>query len=209
MAKDKPLSALREAIEDDETDPRIMTKLDLLENLYAAAETKDGKAIMEAARKLKAHQDDMLAEGKKLQAAMAAALDKAKAVADPEKRTTELLAAFEFSAKVQFEAYDVLDDKETGDAAVVQAHAIAEALDAIPPGRRAALAKFLDSPDDGVLVMAAIHLKKIMLDRVTPILREIEERQSPSSIGFAAMWALPPDPSIEVPKPKGGAKEKS
>src|SRR5690242_4089169 len=129
MAEDKPKSTLRQALEDGETDPRLMTKLDLLENLYAAAETKDGKAIMEAARKLKAHQDDMLAAGQKLRATMAAAFESAKAVADPEKRTAELLAAFELSAKVQFEAYDVLDDKETGDAAVVQAHAIAEALE--------------------------------------------------------------------------------
>jgi hypothetical protein len=209
MAEDKPKSTLRQALEDGETDPRIMAKLDLLENLYAAAEKKDGKAIMAAARKLKAHQDDMLAAGKKLRATMAAMFEKAKAVADPEKRTAELLAAFKFSAKVQFEAKDVLGDQETSDAAVVQTHAIAEALDAIPPGRRVALAKLLDSSDDGVVVKAAILLQKIMPDRVTPILREIEERQGPSSVGFAAMWALPPGAAIHESKPKGSAKEKS
>jgi len=209
MAEDKPLSALREVLDDGETDPRLMTKLDLLENLFAAAGKKDGKAIMDAARKLKAHEDDMLAAGQKLRAAMATAFETAKAEADPDKRTAELLAAFELSAKVQFEAYDVLNDKETGDAAVVQAHAIAAALDAVPPGRRAALAKFLDSSDDGVLVMAAIHLQKIMPDRVTPILRDIEERQSPSSIGFAAMWALPPGESHNTPKPGESSNDKS
>lgn len=208
MAEDRPMSTIRRMLEEGEADPRLIAKAVLLEKLFAAAAKKDGTAIVEAARKLKANENEMAAAGQKLRAAMVAAFEKAKAVTDPDARTAELVAAFEFTAKAQYEAFDVLGDEETGNAAIAQSHAISKALDAIPPGRRAALAALLDSPDDGVLVKAAVHLKKLMPERVDPILREIDERQGGSSIGFTAMWALPPKGMSEPPKTKDAGDDK-
>ena len=190
MSDDKSRPSLRQLLEEAEIDQRMLARFDLFAELRAAIQRQDKAAQFEIARKLKANGQEVAAEKAQAAAAIARAFDDAKATADPDGRTAKLLKAFELSVKTKYWAYDALGDIEAGNAAAGQTWAIVEALDAIPPGRRSALASFLDSPDVGVRCMAAGRLKEIMPERVIPILQKIDKEEGGSSVGFSAMQFL-------------------
>ena len=205
MSDDKRENTLRRLLGAAQIDQRMMARFDLFNELRAAMKRKDKAAQLEIARKLKLNGQEIIAEKARAAAAIAAAFEDAKATADPDERTAKLLKAFELSVKTKYWAYQALGDIDAGNAAAEQTFAIVAALDAIPPGRRAALDVFLDSSDVGVRCVAASRLKKIMPDRAIPILRQIDKEEGGSSVGFTAMQALWPDTKSETPEGKGGA----
>ena len=198
MSDDKPKSTLRQLLEEDPaTDKHILRYLDLAEELQAAVARNDKQAMLEIGRKLRENARQKQAADLARRTSMEAAVEKAMAETDPDQRVARLLEAFELCAKTRVTAYDDAADKESGDAATRHLFNIAKALDAIPPGRRTALVPFLDSADEGLRVVAAIHLKTMMQDRILPILRELEQKAG--SVGMSAMWALVPDPPASPP----------
>ncbi len=200
MSEDKRKSTIRRLMEEGPSDPHLLRHLDLVEELQKAVAQNDRKTMSEIGRKLKENAQQKQAADLGRRAAMNAAVEEAKAESDPDQRTAKLLEAFELCAKTHVAAFDVSADKESGDAATVHLFEIANALDAIPPGRRSALVPFLDSTDVAVRVAAAVRLKELMPERVLPILRDINENES-GSAKWSAYWALPRDYSGVPPAP--------
>jgi len=194
---------LRNLLKGGPLDPRMLARYDLFAEFRAAMERKDEAAQREVAGRLKRNAREIDAAKKDALAAIATGIDDANAATDPDERTAKLLKAFALSAKTKFWAYDGMADNEVAKEALIQTHKILAALDGLPPGRRSALTALLDDPDVGVRCTAAIHLQKIMPERVNPILRQIDKEESPSSVGIAAMWALPVDPNDpSIPPPR-------
>jgi hypothetical protein len=203
---------LRDLLAGGPLDPRMLARYDLFAEFRTAMERKDQAAQLEIAGRLKRNAQEIDAAKKEALAAIATAIDDANATTDPDERTTKLLKAFALSAKTTYWAFDAMTDNETGKEAMIQTHKILAALDAIPPGRRSALTTLLDDPDVNIRCVAAIHLQKIMPERVNPILRQIDQEESPSSVGLAAMWALPTDPndpSIPPARPRTPSPNKN
>src|SRR5512135_1052812 len=147
MSDEKSKSKLVQFLEQDGDEDGLLTAVKLLEELKAASERKDREATIEILRKLAIIAKEAEARKKELRTTLTEACQRAFATADPDDRTEKLLTAFQVAARAKVQAYDLLDDRETGDEAVRRAYDIVVALDAIPPGRRTALAKFLDSAD--------------------------------------------------------------
>jgi hypothetical protein len=206
MSDDKSENTLRRRLEGAQIDQRMLVRFDLFNELRAAMKRKDKAAQLDIARRLKLNARDILAEKAAAAAAIAAGLQDAMATSDPDERTAKLLKTYELAAKTRYWAYDALGDIEAGNAAAGQVGDVLRALDAMTPGRRSALATFLDNPDVGVRVSAAANLKDVMPDRVIPILQKIKKEESASSVGFAAMRALWPNTGSR-PDSKGGASK--
>jgi len=196
MSDDKS-ETLRRRLEGAQIDQRMLARFDLFNEFRAAMKRKDKAAQLDIARRLKLNASDILAAKAAATAAIASGLEDAMATSDPDERTAKLLKTYELSVKTKFWAYAALGDIEAGNAAAMQTEAVVKALDAIPPGRRSALAALLDNPDVGVRVDAAADLKDVMPDRVIPILRQINKEEGASSVGFTAMQALWPDTGSE------------
>jgi hypothetical protein len=192
MSNSDQKSTLRQLLEEGAIDPRLLAKLDLLEEMKAAVARKDTAALQEIGKKLLNNARELQASDLTRRDAMNAAVEKANKAAEPDERTAMLLEAFEFCARTRVVAFDEAADTDSGNAATKHLAEIAEALDAIPPGRRSALVPFLDNANRGVQAAAAVHLKAILPERAIPILKEIKAKDH-GSAGWSAFWALPPD----------------
>ena len=105
------------------------------------------------------------------------------------QRVMSLLRGFEFGAKLSATLHDELMDTDGGNKVWRLTRAIADALDAIGPGR-AALAGLLDHSDDRVRAAAGAHLMELMPDRVLPILQKIADREPFDSAASTAHWTI-------------------
>lgn len=192
--RDRGRRAIRALLEAGPSDPRVMQRRALLDELEKAMARGSAKRLKEVGQKLAAIEHDILAAEREQRAAMKDAVERAMAAPDDAARVTKLCDAFEICALTEIVAQDDFDDAETVDRAVEHKHAIVAALDAMAPGQRAAIAVLLDSPFAGVRASAGAHLLNagLMRERVVPMLQEIEENLS-GSAGWTAFWALSPD----------------
>ena len=123
-------------------------------------------------------------------AAIAALLKRQGAVTD-EQHAASLIRAFEFAAKLEGTLKDELQDIDGANKLVTLMDEIANALDAIGPGR-ATLAGLLDHPDDRVRASAGAYLliAGLMPERVLSVLHEIGDKGLGDSADFTAHWAI-------------------
>jgi hypothetical protein len=178
MSDQKSKSTIREILESGPTDPLLMAKLNLLEELQAAHAKGDQKTMLEIGRKLAANDAAFDQARENRRRMMGKVTADAKVVDDPDKRVEQLLAAFQFCVKEACAAKEESQDIETYNVGVRQLSVIGNELRAIPPNRFDALARFLDSPDIQLRGFAAVWLRNVMPDRVLPILKEIDKEQS-------------------------------
>jgi hypothetical protein len=196
----KSKSTIRQLLESGPTDPLLLDKLSLLEQLRAAHAKNDQKTMLEIGRKLAANEKQIDAAKEHRRAAMANAVSEAKAVSDPDERTKKLLAAFVFCVKSACAAEEEGQDIDTYNFGIRQLSMIDNALRAIPPNRFDALAQFLDSADTQVRGFAAVWLKDDMPERVLPILKEINKTEKfGSGVGTQVFTAIF---ELESKKPK-------
>jgi hypothetical protein len=191
MSTEKCKSALRQLLEEGPHEPLLLEKLRLLEQLQDAHAQNDTKKMLEIGQSLSANAKDINAKRAELRNAMSKAIEEARQTSDPEERTRAFLNAFELCAKTQVIANDHFGDIETQNIATQQKITAVEELDAIPPGRRSALALFLEHPDPGVRVSAAAYLyfRGLMTEQVVPILKDAEAHLvgAASSTAFQAL----------------------
>jgi hypothetical protein len=123
-------------------------------------------------------------------AAITALLKRQGTVTD-EECAASLIKAFEFAAKLEGALKDELQDIDGANRIVGLMNEIANALDAIGPGRTA-LAALLDHADDRVRASAGAYLLIVglMPERVLPVLHEIEDKGLGDSADFTAHWAI-------------------
>ena len=191
MSDAKPKSTIRQLLESGPTDPLLLHKLTLLEQLQAAHAKNDHKTMLEIGRELAANEKKIEAAKADRRATMARTVAEAEAVSDPDERTSELLAAFAFCVKSLCAAKEEGQDIETYNFGVGQLCSIGDALRAIPPDRFDALTQFLDSPDNQLRGFAAVWLKDDMPERVLPILKEINKTEKfGSPVGTQVMTAI-------------------
>lgn len=176
MSDAKPKSTIRQILESGPTDPRIMQKLDLLEQLQAAHARNDQARMLEIGQKLAANSQAIAQSQKLRRAAMSKAVAQAKKVADPEERTRKLLAAFELCVKQACAAHSDSGDRKTYNFGVKRLAEIGQQLRAL--NRFAALEPFLDSPDIQLRGFAAVWLRNLWPERILPILQEIDKTMS-------------------------------
>jgi len=119
------------------------------------------------------------------------ALLKRQGTVTDEERAASLIKAFEFAAKLEATLKDELQDIDGANKIVGLMNEIANALDAIGPGRTA-LAGLLDHTDDRVRASAGAYLLIVglMPERVLPVLHEIEDKGLGDSADFTAHWAI-------------------
>jgi hypothetical protein len=119
------------------------------------------------------------------------ALLKRQGTVTDEERAASLIKAFEFAAKLEGALKDELQDIDGANKIVGLMNEIANALDAIGPGRTA-LAGLLDHTDDRVRASAGAYLLIVglMPERVLPVLHEIEDKGLGDSADFTAHWAI-------------------
>jgi hypothetical protein len=123
-------------------------------------------------------------------AAIAALLKRQNTVTEGEYAAS-LIRGFEFAAKLRATLKDELGDIDGANKIVGLMNEIANALDAIGPGR-VALAGLLDHPDDRVRASAGAYLLIVglMPERVLTVLHEIEDKELGDSADFTAHWAI-------------------
>ena len=123
-------------------------------------------------------------------AAIAELLKRQKMVTEDEYAAS-LIRSFEFAAKLTATLKDELGDTDGSNKIVGLMNEIADALDAIGPGR-VALAGLLDRPDDRVRASAGAYLLIVglMPERVLSVLHEIEDKGRGDSADFTAHWAI-------------------
>ena len=123
-------------------------------------------------------------------AAITALLKRQGTVTD-EERAASLIKAFEFAAKLEGALKDELQDVDGANNLVTLMDEITKTLDTTGPGR-AALARFLDHPDDRVRSSAGAYLLSVglMPERVLPVLHEIEDKGLGDCADFTAHWAI-------------------
>jgi hypothetical protein len=119
------------------------------------------------------------------------ALLKRQGTVTGEERAASLIKAFEFAAKLEGALKDELQDIDGANNLVTLMDEITKTLDTTGPGR-AALAGFLDHPDDRVRSSAGAYLLSVgsMPERVLPVLHEIEDKGLGDSADFTAHWAI-------------------
>jgi hypothetical protein len=176
MSDPKPKSTIRQILESGPTDPRIMQKLELLEQLQAAHAENDQAKLLEIGQKLAANSQAIAQSQKTRRAAMRKTIAQAKKVADPEERTQKLLAAFAFCVKETCAAHADSGDRKTYNFGVKRLAEIGGELRAL--NRFAALEPFLDSTDIQLRGFAAVWLRNLWPERILPILQEIEKTMS-------------------------------
>ena len=191
MSDAKPKSTIRQLLESGPTDPLLLDKLTLLEQLQAAHAKSDHKTMLEIGRKLAANEKEFDAAKEDRRAAMARAVVEAKVVSDQDERTKALLAAFAFCVKSLCAAEEEGQDIDTYNFGIGQLCIISKALEAMSPDRFPALSQFLDSPDIQVRGFAAVWLKDLMPERVLPILKEINKTEKfGSGVGTQVFTAI-------------------
>jgi hypothetical protein len=123
-------------------------------------------------------------------AVVSALLKRQDPVTDDE-HVASLVRGFEFAAKLKTSLHDELLDTDGSNKTVLLMNEIANALDAIGPGRNV-LGVLLEDADARVRASAGAYLliANLMPDRVVPILRESEGKKDATSASFTAHWAL-------------------
>ena len=178
-------------MEIDDAITQLGAKLDAwLDNNLATLPSMDGAAQFKALLagiEITKELDLLKAKG---MAAINALLKRQGAVTD-EERAASLIKAFEFAAKLEGALKDELQDIDGANKIVGLMNEIANALDAIGPGRTA-LAGLLDHTDDRVRASAGAYLLIVglMPERVLPVLHEIEDKGLGDSADFTAHWAI-------------------
>lgn len=169
----KPKSTMRQILESGPTDPLLLEKLDLLEQLQAAHAQNDQTRMLEIGQKLAANAQEIEQSQKARRARMSKAVAQAKKAADPEEKTQKLLAAFAFCVKETCAAHADTADRQNYNFGVKRLCEISDELEALD--RFPALEKFLDSPDMELRGFAAVWLRNLWPDRILPILQEINK----------------------------------
>jgi hypothetical protein len=191
MSEDKPKSTIRQLLEMEPTDPLMLEKLTLLEELQAAHANSDHKTMLEIGRKLTDNQQQTDAANERRYETMDAVVAAARGVADPDERTAKLLSAFELCVALTCAANDESRDIPGYNRGIKLLRVISDELRAIPPGRFAELAKFLDSPDIRLRGFAAVWLRHTMRERIFPILQEIAKHEPiTSGVGTQIFHAM-------------------
>jgi hypothetical protein len=175
MSDQTPKSTLRQILESGPTDPVLMEKLSLLEELQAAHAKGDQKTMLEIGRKLAANQQAFEASKKQRKAVMTKSIAAAKAITDPDARLKALLSAFALCVKEACAAHERGQGIDTYNYGIKQLRIASDELRAMD--RFADLAQFLDSPDVELRGFAAVWLRNIMPDRVLPILKEVNKTE--------------------------------
>lgn len=189
MSDQTPKSTIRQLLESGPTDPVLMEKLTLLEELRAAHMNDDQKTMLEIGKKLAANEKAFETAKKQRRTAIAKSVADAKAVADPDARAEALLSAFAFCVRETCAAERGGQGKDTYNFGIRQLRTVGDELRAL--GHFAALAQFLDSPDIDVRGFAAVWLRNIMPDRVLPILKEVNKIESfGSPVGTQVFTAI-------------------
>jgi hypothetical protein len=173
MTNAKPKSTMRQILESGPTDPLIMRRLDLLEELQAAHARNEENKMIELGQKLVANAQEIERSQKTRRTEMTRAVAEAKAVADPDERAKKLLSAFAFCVKETCAGHS---DQETYNFGVKRLAEIGDELRALH--RFSALAQFLDSADIELRGFAAVWLRNLWPARILPILQEIEKEMS-------------------------------
>jgi hypothetical protein len=138
--------------------------------LHSEDRTAQGKALLQGFDIAKEF-DRLKAQGL---AAITALLDHHDLAGDDE-HAASLIRGFVFGARLADTLHDEFRDTADGETKVVRlTDAMVKALDRIGSGR-AALAALLDHPDPGVRVLAGVYLIDLLPERVSPILRQVEE----------------------------------
>jgi hypothetical protein len=176
MSDAKPKSTMRQILESGPTDPRLMEKLDLLEQLQAAHAQNNQRRMLEIGRKLAGNAQEIEQSQKSRRATMSKAVAQAKKTADPEERTKKLLAAFAFCVREACAAHADSGDRQTYNFGVKRLGEISDELRALD--QFDALEKFLNSPDMELRGFAAVWLRNLWPERILPILQEIEKTMS-------------------------------
>lgn len=175
MTDQKPKSTIRQLLESGPTDPLLLAKLTLLEQLQTAHTQNDQNRMLEIGRELAENEKAFKAAKEHRQATMATAVAEAKAVADADERTKSLLSAFEVCVKLACAASEQASDTDTYNFGVKQLREISDELRAL--NRFPALAQFLDSPDIELRGFAAVWLRDLWPARILPMLKEINKTE--------------------------------
>jgi hypothetical protein len=123
--------------------------------------------------------------------AVIATLLKRQNTVTEDEYAASLIRGFEFAAKLKATLNDELGDIDGTNKIVGLMNKIADALDAIGPGR-VVLAGLLDHPDDRVRASAGAYLLIVglMSERVLSVLHEIQDKGRGDSAHFTAHWAI-------------------
>ncbi|HEY3920448.1 MAG TPA: hypothetical protein VGL83_21855 [Stellaceae bacterium] len=175
MSDPKPKSTMRRLLESGPTDPLLLNKLALLEELQEAHAKGDQKTMLEIGQKLAVNDAAFDQTQTNRRARIKKAMAAAKSVADPEERTKALLSAFQFCVKEACAADEESRDIPTYNFGVKRLCEISDELKAL--GRFSALAQFLDSPDIEVRGFAAVWVRDLWPERILPILKEINKTE--------------------------------
>lgn len=176
MSESKPKTIIRQLLESGPTNPLMMEKLALLEDLQAAHAQGDQSKMLEIGRKLAQNAERTEEAQKNRRIKMQNAVTAAKRIADPQDRTRALLSAFEFCVKESCAADNEGKDIPTYNFGVKRLCEISDALKALD--RFSALAPLLDSPDVELRGFAAVWLRNLWPERILTILQEINETES-------------------------------
>jgi hypothetical protein len=189
MSDQKPKSTMRQILESGPTDPLMMQKLTLLEELQAAHAQGDQSKMLEIGRYLAENAQQTKEAQENRRAKMRKAVAAAKRVADPDERTQALLSAFEFCVREACAADEEGHDLPTYNFGVKRLSEISDELRKLD--RFTALAKFLDSPNIELRGFAAVWLRNIWPERILPILREINKtKKFGSPVGIQVFTAI-------------------
>lgn len=203
MSDQPPKSAIRQLLESGPTDPVLMEKLSLLEQLQAAHKKGDQDTMLEIGRKLAVNERAFKAAQKQRQETMAKSVTAAKAILDPDVRLEALLSAFAFCVKETCAADEAGHGTDAYNFGIKQLRIVSAELQA--SGHFAELARFLDSPDIELRGFAAVWLRNIMPDRVLPILKEVNKTEKfGSPVGTQVSTAIFELESAQTKEP--GAK---
>jgi hypothetical protein len=176
MSDAKPKSTIRQLLERGPTNPLLMEKLALLEELQAAHAEGNQQKMLEIGRKLAENAQRTDDAQKNRRARMSKAVKAAKRIRDPDERTKALLSAFAICVKEACAADAESKDIPTYNFGVKRLREISAELRTLD--RFADLAQFLDSADIELRGFAAVWLRNLWPDRILPILQEIEKTES-------------------------------
>ena len=178
-----------EIIDEQRIESLIQALEQILADLSAAVRVRDGAAQAAALSRMTGVRRELEAIRVSQDTAFAALLDIEPGVNEHEK-VDRLLQAFIYGARLKHIRSDVMGEEETSAKVARQTYAIAVRLDAVGPGRRAALLPLLDHAHSNVRAMAAVCLMKSMPERACPVLDEISQSARGTSAGSTAYWSL-------------------
>lgn len=201
MTDTKAKSTIRRLLESGPTDPLMMNKLSLLEELQAAHAQGDQAKMLEIGQKLAQNAKQTEEAQKNRRSQMRKAVTAAKRIRDADQRTEALLSAFAFCVKEACAADNEGKDIPTYNFGVKRLCEVSDELKEL--NRFAALAQFLDSPDIELRGFAAVWLRNLWPERILPMLQEINKTESfATGVGTQVYIAMR---ELEIAKEKATA----